>query len=156
MASPAAGGERRRRRRCRGTGPVQAIGRPPQSLSAKILTLPGLRVVGLSARLLKGHIKQCPATLYEHLARALLRRSDYYVLNRPLSALDPRTQEATARAVVERLRAQGAGVAWVLPSAAPAMQFDRVAVFAAGRLAESGRPAELAEKNGIFADMIKS
>ena len=54
------------------------------------------------------------------------------------------------------LRAQGAGVAWVLPAAPPAMQFDRVAVFAGGRLAESGRPAELAEKNGIFADMIKS
>lgn len=90
------------------------------------------------------------------LARALLRRSDYYVLNRPLSSLDPRTHEATVRAVVERLRAQGAGVAWVLPAAPPAMQFDRVVVFAAGRLAESGRPADLAEKNGIFADMIKS
>lgn len=90
------------------------------------------------------------------LARALLRRSDYYVLNRPLSALDPRTHEATVRAVVERLRAQGAGLAWVLPTAAPAMQFDRVAVFAGGRLAETGRPEELAEKNGIFADMIRS
>jgi ABC-type multidrug transport system fused ATPase/permease subunit len=36
------------------------------------------------------------------------------------------------------------------------MQFDRVAVFADGRLAEAGSPAQLAERNGIFADMIRS
>lgn len=90
------------------------------------------------------------------LARALLRKSDYYVLNRPLSALDPRTHEQAVQSVVARLRGQGAGLLWVLPSAGPAMQFDRVAVFAEGRLAETGNPAQLAERNGIFADMIKS
>jgi putative ABC transport system ATP-binding protein len=90
------------------------------------------------------------------LARALLRRSDYYVLNRPLSALDPRTHEATVRTVIDRLRAQGAGVAWVLPSAVTAPLFDRVAVFDGGRLAEAGPPAALAQKNGIFADMIRT
>lgn len=90
------------------------------------------------------------------LARALIRQSDYYVFNRPLSSLDPRAQEGMVRSVMAHLRADGRrpAIAWVLSSAQVAPLFDRIAVFQAGSLAEEGSFDDLAKKNGIFAEMI--
>jgi putative ABC transport system ATP-binding protein len=92
------------------------------------------------------------------LARALLRRSDFYVLNRPLAALDSRTQEQVATATLAHLRAldPAPGVLWVLPNPRLATQFDRVAAFDKGRLAETGTAGELMEKNGIFRDLVSA
>jgi putative ABC transport system ATP-binding protein len=92
------------------------------------------------------------------LARALIRRSDYYVFNRPLSALDPRTQEQLVRSTLAHLRDGGAAPAilWVVSQPAMALQFERVAVFGEGRLVEEGRPADLIQKNGIFAEMMSA
>lgn len=90
------------------------------------------------------------------LARALIRRSDYYVFNRPLSALDARAQEAMIRNVLAHLRADGRrpGIAWVVSSVQVAPLFDRIAVFDRGSLAEEGTYDDLRKKNGIFAELI--
>ncbi len=90
------------------------------------------------------------------LARALVRRSDYYVMNRPLSALDARAQEAMIRNVLAHLRADGRqpGIAWVVSSVQVTPLFDRIAVFDRGSLVEEGTYDDLRKKNGIFAELI--
>ncbi len=90
------------------------------------------------------------------LARALLRRSDYYIFNRPLSALDSRGQEQIIRSAMTRLHSGGRAPAilWVVSTPSLTALFDRVVVFANGRLAEEGSHSDLIEKNGIFKKMI--
>lgn len=90
------------------------------------------------------------------LARALLRRSDYYVFNRPLSALDGRQQmQILQNALAHLRRDEGSpGIVWVVSNVAMARHFDRIAVFDRGVLAEEGEYADLSKKNGIFKDMI--
>lgn len=90
------------------------------------------------------------------LARALMRRSAYFVFNRPLSALDPRAQEQLVRNTLAHLRGQGddPAILWVVSQPALAVLFDRVAVFGEGRLVEEGTPADLRQKNGIFTEMM--
>ncbi|MCF7698699.1 ATP-binding cassette domain-containing protein [Loktanella sp. M215] len=92
------------------------------------------------------------------LARALVRPSDYYVFNRPLTALDNRSQDLILTRVLDRLRTarRTPAVLWTLSNPQMARHFDRIAVFSDGKLAEVGTPDELAESNGIFSDMIAS
>ena len=92
------------------------------------------------------------------LARALIRPSDFFVFNRPLSALDRRSQDQIVLKVLAALRKSEAapGVVWVLSNVSTAAEFDRIAVFDRGSLVESGRHAELVEKNGIFKEMISA
>jgi putative ABC transport system ATP-binding protein len=89
------------------------------------------------------------------LARALVRQSDYFVFNRPLTALDARSQERIIAAVLAELRGRPnpPGIVWVVSAPALAQQFDRVAVFATGNLVENDAPARLIEKNGIFKEL---
>lgn len=90
------------------------------------------------------------------LARAIIRQSDYYVLNRPLSALDARSQDRILLAILTRLRAQNAppAIVWVVSTPAAAQHFDRVVVFSAGNLVENDAPDVLLTKNGIFKDLL--
>ncbi len=90
------------------------------------------------------------------LARALLRQSAYFVFNRPLSALDTKSQERILTAVLAGLRARAAppGIVWVVATPALAAHFDRIAVLSDGNIVENDTPAALMEKNGIFRDMV--
>jgi putative ABC transport system ATP-binding protein len=90
------------------------------------------------------------------MARALLRRSDYYIFNRPLSAIDSRSQVAIAQEALALLSADGRNPAilWVLSQPAASKFFDRIVVFDRGKLVEDGTHADLAEKNGIFKELI--
>ncbi|MFN3972564.1 MAG: ABC transporter transmembrane domain-containing protein [Gemmobacter sp.] len=93
------------------------------------------------------------------LARALIRRSAFHVFNRPLSALDARSQEQLVKAALQHLRQDGdrdPGILWVVAAPGLARHFDRVAVFEKGRLAEEGTPEALLEKKGIFAEMLSA
>ena len=62
-----------------------------------------------------------------NVARALLRRSDYYILNRPISGLDQAQQEQILRNTLYFLSRTSAesGVIWVLASQANARYFER-------------------------------
>ena len=93
-----------------------------------------------------------------NLARALIRRSDYYIFNRPLSALDARLQTQLMDNALRWLRADGRdpGIAWVVSSPGMAKSFDRVAVFDRGALVAEGPYDDLAQKNAVFKDLISA
>ena len=73
------------------------------------------------------------------LARALIKRSDLLVLNRPLSALDGATQRETIERVLasrQTLAIEGQTILWVLSNAEHAELFDRILTFGDGKLIE--------------------
>lgn len=91
-----------------------------------------------------------------NLARALLRRSDYFVFNRPLSALDQRVQDQITHNIVNGLHHEGErpAIIWVLSNAKLAALFDRILLFDRGSLAEAGNFPELSEQNGMFKELL--
>jgi putative ABC transport system ATP-binding protein len=107
--------------------------------------------VGVGGRRLTGAQRQ-----KLDLARALIKRADFIILNRPLSALDQRAQDQIVRNVLEEAKRDGRNPAiiWVLPNAATAQLFDRVIVFHSGELVEDGTHATLSEGNGIFRGLL--
>ncbi len=90
------------------------------------------------------------------LARAILRRSNYYILNRALSALDARSQFAISEQVLAWLCEDGRNpaVLWVLSQPLVSRIFDRVLVFDQGKVVGEGPYAELEQNNSIFAELI--
>ncbi|PRD42435.1 hypothetical protein C5748_16780 [Phyllobacterium phragmitis] len=90
------------------------------------------------------------------VARALLKRADFIVFNRPLAALDQRAQGQILRNVLEEARRDGRSPAiiWVLANPAMAAMFDRVIVFNAGRLVEDGTHETLLARNGTFKELL--
>ncbi len=91
-----------------------------------------------------------------NLARALMRRSDFYVLNRPLPGLDHRLQQEIVDNVMTFLRTDGANPAilWVLSNPSLARMFDRVIVVNQSAIIADGSYETLAEENGTFKEMI--
>ncbi len=66
-----------------------------------------------------------------NLARELLRKSDFYVFNRPLSALDPLLQDQIVVDTLSFLKAEAESpaVVWVLSSQVFAKHFERLVLF---------------------------
>jgi len=91
-----------------------------------------------------------------NVARALLKRADYVIFNRPMPALDQRVQDQITHNIMEDLHEEGhaPAIIWVLSNTALANLFDRVIVFDKGTLAEDGTHATLLEKNGIFKELV--
>ncbi|KFI26803.1 ABC transporter transmembrane domain-containing protein [Paenirhodobacter enshiensis] len=75
-----------------------------------------------------------------NIARALIRQSEYYVFDKSLSAVDPRTQERIVCAVVATVteRGDGASVIWVLTNTRLAHLFGRIIMFDRGRVVADG------------------
>jgi putative ABC transport system ATP-binding protein len=90
------------------------------------------------------------------MARALLKRADYLIFNRPLLALDQRAQDQVLRNVLEEVRRGGRepAVMWVLGNPSMAAMFDRVMAFDAGQLVADGTYETLHEANDIFRSMV--
>ncbi len=93
------------------------------------------------------------------LARAILRHSDYYVLNRPLAGVDAPTQLRIAENVLGVIGRNGqAGrnpaVLWVVSSNELAGLFDRVLVFRKGALAEERRNEAKVAPQAVGHDMV--
>jgi putative ABC transport system ATP-binding protein len=88
------------------------------------------------------------------LARAILRKSEYFVFNRPLAGADHVTQERVIRNVLDHLSASGEepAVLWVLSNPSAGSLFDRVVTFRGGTVSEdrkvvhAGRPETQDEK----------
>ncbi|QFY63664.1 ABC transporter ATP-binding protein (plasmid) [Rhizobium grahamii] len=91
-----------------------------------------------------------------NLARALIRRSDYFIFNRPLSALDQRVQDQITHNIVNGLHHEGEkpSIIWVLSNAKLAEMFDRILLFDRGNLVEAGNFPELSEQNGMFKELL--
>ncbi|HEX8044490.1 ABC transporter transmembrane domain-containing protein [Rhizobium sp.] len=91
-----------------------------------------------------------------NLGRALLKRADYIICNRPLPALDHRIQDQILRSILNELEgsAYKPALIWVLSNPNFAELFDRVLVFNHGSLVESGTTTDLLEKNGMFKELL--
>ncbi|MGB3391225.1 MAG: ABC transporter ATP-binding protein [Pseudaminobacter sp.] len=107
--------------------------------------------VGVGGRRLTGAQRQ-----KLDVARALLKRADYLILNRPLLALDQRAQDQILRNVLEEVRRDGRepAVMWVLGNPSMAAMFDRVLAFDAGQLVGDGTYEALHQKNSVFRSMV--
>ncbi len=107
--------------------------------------------VGVGGRRLTGAQRQ-----KLDVARALIKRADFLIFNRPLSALDQRAQDAVTRNVIEEARRDGRdpAIIWVLPNPHLSGLFDRVIVFNNGEVVEDGPHDQLKAGNGIFTRLL--
>ncbi|KAM7536307.1 hypothetical protein Aperf_G00000087220 [Anoplocephala perfoliata] len=88
------------------------------------------------------------------LARALLRRSKILVLDEATAAVDPLTDQLIQQAV--RKEFASSTVLTIAHRLNTILDYDRIMVLDAGRLAEMGSPKELAENpDSIFRGMLK-
>jgi putative ABC transport system ATP-binding protein len=90
------------------------------------------------------------------LARALIRRSSYYIFNKPLPGLDRRVQEEIVKNVLQFLQEQdnNPSVVWVLSNTSLSRLFHRVIVFDRGSVVEDGSYETLDMKSGIFRSLV--
>jgi ABC-type multidrug transport system fused ATPase/permease subunit len=86
------------------------------------------------------------------IARALLKNADILVFNEPTSGLDPGTELRVLRNVLAW--AKGRTVIWSLSRPELAREFDRVLVFADGRLVEEGRFDDLEREGKALAQLV--
>lgn len=107
--------------------------------------------VGVGGRRLTGGQRQ-----KLDVARALLKRADFLILNRPLLALDNRVQDQIMRNVLKESRRgdRKPAILWVVPSPAMAKNFERVIVFDGGQIVEDGPHETLRSGNGIFKSLV--
>jgi ATP-binding cassette subfamily B protein len=87
------------------------------------------------------------------IARALVRDPDILLLDEATSALDPAT-ERSLNQTFQRLRGKHTIVS-VTHRLGDAHEYDRIFVLDAGKLVEEGTHAELVERGGIYARMVK-
>ncbi len=88
------------------------------------------------------------------LARALLKRPDLLIANEATSAMDPSVQDRIAETIL-KVRG-GKGVIWIVNRAPMAAKFERVVVFADGRVAEQGAYDELNRDGTALHEMLQS
>jgi putative ABC transport system ATP-binding protein len=91
-----------------------------------------------------------------NLARALLKRPDFLILNRPLSALDLQTQKQIMTNVFERTKQADPkpAVIWVVASPTLSNMFDRIIVFDRGMQVGDGTYETLVTGNSIFKGLL--
>lgn len=86
------------------------------------------------------------------MARSLLKRPDILILNEATATFDSATQ---ARVMESLFKAcEKATVIWTLHNPTLAGRFDRVLVFADGRIAESGSVEDLKQQGTLFAELL--
>ncbi len=91
-----------------------------------------------------------------HLARALLKKPDFLIVNQALNTLDGRTQRSLIEKVLAKSKGRdgrGFGVIWAPMNQSYATMFDRVLLFENGVLTEDGSPKKLAEDSGRFREL---
>jgi putative ABC transport system ATP-binding protein len=91
-----------------------------------------------------------------NFARALIRKSDYYVFNRALSALDPTLQEQILKDALAFLDAEGddPAIVWIVGSPTYTRHFERVITMAEGKIdddATNDAPAPRRKKAAVAA-----
>jgi putative ABC transport system ATP-binding protein len=91
-----------------------------------------------------------------NLARALVRRSDYYIFNKPLPGLERHAQEEIVQNVLAFLRRQenDPGVIWVLSNISLSRLFDKVIMFDGGVILEEGSYETLEQESGTFKALV--
>ena len=92
-----------------------------------------------------------------HMARALLKKPDFLIVNQALNTLDGRAQKTIIENVLAKSRGRDGnsfGVIWAPMNTAFAELFDRVLVFKQGVLIEDGQPVKLKENSAVYRELI--
>jgi len=87
------------------------------------------------------------------IARALIKRPQFLVVNEAMAVFDGRTQDRIRDHILAS--ADGRGVVWIANRPSQAESFDRVIVMQGGRVASFGKKAEV-ESNGLYAELMAS
>lgn len=88
------------------------------------------------------------------IARALLKRADFLILNETTSALDPSAQDRLAEKVLATRARKG--VVWIVNRVGMASKFDRVVVLDDGRLVEEGAFDDLNQDGTALHALLES
>lgn len=92
-----------------------------------------------------------------HLARALLKKPDFLIVNQGLNTLDARNQRTVLETVLSKAKGRDSepfGVIWAPMNLAYAEMFDRVLVFKQGVLVADGSPKELSGKSPEYTELL--
>ncbi|MFI4998662.1 MAG: ABC transporter transmembrane domain-containing protein [Reyranellales bacterium] len=100
--------------------------------------------------------KRLPATQRQKLgiARALIKRPQFLVVNEAVAVFDGRTQDRMRDNILAA--ADGRGVVWIANRPSQAEPFAQIVVMQSGRIVAQGTPAELAARGGLFAELMAS
>jgi putative ABC transport system ATP-binding protein len=91
------------------------------------------------------------------LARALLKKPDFLIVNQALNTLDSRAQKAAIDMVLAKASGRDGnrfGVIWAPMNPAFATLFPRVLVFERGVLTADGPPGQLAESSAAYRELV--
>jgi putative ABC transport system ATP-binding protein len=88
------------------------------------------------------------------IARAVIKRPQFLVVNEAVAVFDGRTQDRIRDNILEA--AKGRGVVWIANRPGQAEPFQQIVVMQAGRVAAQGTPAELAVRGGLYAELMAS
>lgn len=86
------------------------------------------------------------------IARSIIKRPDWLMLSEATAALDPRSHAAMMRDILDARK--DAGLVWSLQRAADCEGFDLVLVIEDGRLVQSGKYADLCDRQGRFQQLL--
>ena len=86
------------------------------------------------------------------LARALIKRPQLLVVNEAVAVFDGRTQDRIRDNILAS--AEGRGVVWIANRPSQAGPFQHVVVMQGGRVSAQGSPKELAERGGLYSELM--
>jgi putative ABC transport system ATP-binding protein len=100
--------------------------------------------------------KRLPATQRQKLgiARALIKRPQFLVVNEAVAVFDGRTQDRIRDHILAS--SDGRGVVWIASRPSQAEPFDQIVVMQGGRVAAQGTKSELEARGGLYAELMAS
>ncbi|MBS0519129.1 MAG: ABC transporter ATP-binding protein [Proteobacteria bacterium] len=100
--------------------------------------------------------KRLPATQRQKLgiARALIKRPQFLVVNEAVAVFDGRTQDRI-RDNILAVSKDGRGIVWIANRPNQAEVFDRVIVMQGGKIVAQGTPDELKAKGGLYGELVQ-
>jgi putative ABC transport system ATP-binding protein len=100
--------------------------------------------------------RRLPATQRQKLgiARALIKRPQFLVVNEAVAVFDGRTQDRMRDNILAA--ADGRGVFWIANRPNQAEPFDQIVVMQGGRIVDHGTPADLSARGGLYAELMAS
>ncbi|HKV13910.1 MAG TPA: ABC transporter ATP-binding protein [Reyranella sp.] len=101
--------------------------------------------------------KRLPATQRQKLgmARALIKRPQFLVVNEAVAVFDGRTQDRIRDNILAAAK-EGHGVVWIANRPSQAEPFDQIVVMQSGKIVVQGTPAELKAKGGLYGELMQS
>ena len=88
------------------------------------------------------------------IARALIKRPQFLIVNEAVAAFDSRTQDRIRDNILAAAKKEGHGVVWIANRPSQAEPFEQIVVMQGGRVVAHGAPSELAAKGGLYAELM--